>query len=355
MAKTLNVAIIGQGRSGRDIHGAYFKSEANRNYKVVAVVDEIEYRRERAREEYGCDVYADYRELFGRADIDLVVNSTCSYQHVPVSIDLLEHGFNVISEKPFAKTYEDGCRAILAARKAGKMLDVFQQSRFAPYYTRIKEVLASGVLGDIIQISISFSGFARRWDWQTSMKYGGGNVRNTGPHPLDQAMDLLGFPEDVIVFSNLARVNRAGDAEDYAKIILTVPGKPLIDVEISSCNCYSPYLYTISGSRGCLRASMGHLEMKYFDPAKAKPLVQIMEPLRDENGYPKYCGEKLEWTEIEEEIKGTSFNAAVEKYYEMIYQHLVNGAALVITPEQVLTQLKVIDKIHAQNPLTIFE
>ena len=355
MDKTLNVAIIGQGRSGRDIHGAYFKSDANTRYRVVAVVDEIEYRRERAKEEYGCDVYADYRELFGRTDIDLVVNSTFSYQHVPVSIDLLEHGFNVISEKPFAKSYEDGCRAILAARKAGKMLDVFQQSRFAPYYTRIRQVLASGVLGDIIQINICFNGFARRWDWQTSMKYGGGNVRNTGPHPLDQAMDLLGFPEDVCVFSKLATVNTAGDAEDYAKIILTVPGKPLIDVEISSCDCYTPWLYRISGSRGCLRANMNHLEMRYFNPETAKPLSQIMEPLRDENGYPKYCSEKLDWTELSEDIQGTSFNTAVEKYYDMIYRHLTDGAPLEITPEQVLTQLKVIDKIHAQNPLPIFE
>ena len=40
MSKTLNVAIIGQGRSGRDIHGAYFKSAANEHYRVVAVVDE---------------------------------------------------------------------------------------------------------------------------------------------------------------------------------------------------------------------------------------------------------------------------------------------------------------------------
>ena len=40
--KTLNVAIIGQGRSGRDIHGAFFKSDANTLFNVVAVVDEIE-------------------------------------------------------------------------------------------------------------------------------------------------------------------------------------------------------------------------------------------------------------------------------------------------------------------------
>ena len=51
--KKLRVAIIGQGRSGRDIHGSYFLSEKNRNYEVVAVVELIEERRERARKEYG--------------------------------------------------------------------------------------------------------------------------------------------------------------------------------------------------------------------------------------------------------------------------------------------------------------
>ena len=50
--KKLNVAIIGQGRSGRDIHGAYFKSVANVKYNVIAVVDAIEARRVRAQKEY---------------------------------------------------------------------------------------------------------------------------------------------------------------------------------------------------------------------------------------------------------------------------------------------------------------
>jgi len=108
--KKLNVAIIGQGRSGRDIHGKFFKSEANTKYNVVAVVDEIEARRVRAKEEFpDATVHADYTELFGRTDIDVVINSTFSQQHAEISIDLLNHGFNVVCEKPFAKTYEDGC------------------------------------------------------------------------------------------------------------------------------------------------------------------------------------------------------------------------------------------------------
>ena len=42
-----------------------------------------------------------------------------------------------------------------------------------------------------IVIFISFSGFSRRWDWQTSQRWYGGSLRNTGPHPLEQALDIL--------------------------------------------------------------------------------------------------------------------------------------------------------------------
>ncbi len=352
--KKLNVAIIGQGRSGRDIHGAFFKSELNTHFNVVAVVDALEHRRVRAAEEFGCPVYETYQELFGLEGIDLVINATFSHMHSDVSIDLLNHGFNVICEKPFAKTYEDACRVILAAEKNGVMVNAFQQSRFAPYFEKVKEIVASGILGEVMQISISFNGFARRWDWQTSKAYAGGGVRNTGPHPLDQAMDWLGFPEQTTVFSKLGRANVAGDAEDYAKIILTVPGKPLVDVEICSCDCYSPYTYRIMAKNGSLRCTATQIEMRYFDPNTAAPLVQIMDPLENAAGLPAYCGEKLDWKEEVIPVEGSVFAESVQKYYEMIYRNLTEGRPMEITPYQVLAQLKVIDQIHAQNPLTIF-
>ena len=353
--KMLNVAIIGQGRSGRDIHGHFFRSELNTKFRVVAVVDALADRRARAAEEYGCDVYADYHELFGRTDIDLVINSTFSHLHAPISIDLLNHGFNVVCEKPFAKTYEEGCRVIAAAAKNGKMVNAFQQSRVAPYYRKIREVLASGILGELMQISISFSGFSRRWDWQTSQAFAAGGVRNTGPHPLDQAMDLLDFPENPTVFSRLGRANTFGDADDYAKILISVPGKPLVDVEISSCNCYAPYTYVFCGKNGCLRATLAKVEVRYFDPATAPEQHQILTPLMDEKGLPIYCGEKLDWKEESWDITGDPFNEAVQSYYDMIYDHLTEGKPMAITPQQVLCQLKVIDLIHAQNPLSVKE
>jgi len=349
--KKLNVAIIGQGRSGRDIHGAFFRSKANTKYNVVAIVDALGDRRQRAAEEFGCDVYEDYRELFDRNDIDLVINSTFSYMHAEISADLLEHGFNVICEKPFARNYEEGARVVLAAEKSRKMLNVFQQSRFAPYYRKIREILAEGILGNPIQIAISFSGYSRRWDWQTSLVYGGGNVRNTGPHPLDQALDLLDFRDDIRVLARLATVNTAGDAEDYAKIILDCPGKPLVDVEISSCDNNIPYIYRISCANGCLLATMNEVKLRWFDPAEHPMKPQVLEPLCHEDGTPAYCGETLNWQEKTIPMEGTAFDSAVLAYYDMIYRNLTEGRKMEITPYQVLRQLKLIDEIRAQNPL----
>lgn len=351
--KKLNVAIIGQGRSGRNIHGTYFLSEDNTKYNVVAVVDALEHRRERAKKEFGCDVYADYKELFGRDDIDLVVNSSFSQQHGAIALDLLNHGFNVVNEKPFATNYEEACRLIAAAKKNGKMINGFQQSRFAPYFTAIREILDSGKLGEIIQVSINFSGFARRWDWQTAQSFNAGGVKNTGPHPLDQAMCFLDFSDNVNVFSKLACVNTFGDANDYAKIILTVPGKPLVDVEITSCNNYVPATYIIQCKNGSLKASMQKIEYKYFDPATAPEQKLILEPLMDAEGKPIYCGETLDWKEETVEVTGSAFDVGTRTYYEMIYNYLVNGKEMEIVPEQILPQLKVIDLIHAQNPLEV--
>src|SRR5207245_2139585 len=101
-------------------------------------------------------------------------------------------GFNVLCEKPFASTAADVDRMIAAAERANRTVAIFQQSRFAPYFRKVREVIASGVLGDIVQINIAFNGFSRRYDWQTLTAEMGGNLLNTGPHPLDQALQLFG-------------------------------------------------------------------------------------------------------------------------------------------------------------------
>ena len=131
--ENIKIAIIGQGRSGRNIHGKFFKSESNTFCEVVAVVELDEDRRNRALEEYpGCQVYADYRELFDRDDIDLVVNASFSDMHYPVTKDLLARGKNVLVEKPFGRNLYECDTLIKTAKDNGVLLAVFQQTFLVP-------------------------------------------------------------------------------------------------------------------------------------------------------------------------------------------------------------------------------
>jgi len=351
--KKLNVAIIGQGRSGRDIHGAFIKSEANEHYKVVAIVDELADRRERAKEEYGCDVYASHTDLYARSDIDLVINASYSHLHYPVTMDLLTHGFNVVVEKPFCERVKEAEAMIRAAEEHNVMLCVFQQSHFAPYYRRIREIMDSGVLGRIVQISIHFSGYGRRWDWQVSQRYCGGHLRNTGPHPLEQALDILDSDELPAIHSRLDRVNSFGDAEDYAKVLMLMPGKPVIDVEISSSNAYSDYNYLIHADRGSLKATLNHIEYRYFKAEEAPEQHFTFDPIRKPDGTPAYCREELKWYQFEEELMGTAFDAAVKSYYDNIYAHLTNGEELIIKPRKIAQMVALFEEVHRQNPLPV--
>jgi len=351
----VRVAIIGQGRSGRDIHGKYFRSEENKNYEVVAVVDRDESRRARALNEYpGCRVYADYTELFGQTDIDLVVNSTYSQDHYPVSKDLMEHGFNVLVEKPMARNYIEAATLLNVAKVNKVFFAVFQQTFLAPYYLNAKEIIASGKLGEIKEVKLRNNGFSRRWDWQTLQENMAGSVYNTGPHPLGLALAFLDFSDDIrVAYSKLDTLFTSGDANDFAKIILVAPGKPVVDLEIHSNDAYSPYMVKILGSKGCFETTATKFKMKYIVDGENPEQPVQPEFLRDENGLPMYCKEQLIAHEEEGEVTGTAFAAATASFYAMLHDSLVNGAELKIKPENIAKLVNIMERVHAENPLPV--
>jgi predicted dehydrogenase len=349
--KKLNIAIIGYGRSGRDIHAKYLLTDPEK-FNIAYVVDAMPERRAKAEKEIGCPSLADYKELFGKTGIDFVLNASFSHQHAPITLNLLEQGFNVLCEKPLAQTAAWVDELIAAQKKTGKMLAIFQQSRFAPYFEQVKKVIASGALGRIVQISIQFSGYARRWDWQTLQEFGGGSLYNTGPHPVDQALNLLDYPANLTVFCKIDRVNTFGDAEDYVKLILTAPDKPLIDLEISSCNAYPSFTYNIQGSSGGLKGDMKEIKWRWFIPSESPRQELTREPLHDNDWNPIHCKEELAWREdLWNGDETAVFTSATARLYDTVREHLINGKPLAVTPEQVRRQIWVMEETHRQNPL----
>lgn len=354
--KKLKVAIIGQGRSGKDIHGTFFLSERNKWYDVAYVVDMDERRRNVSLERYpGCKVFATYQELFEHKDIDLVVNATYSNMHYAITKDLLEHGFNVLVEKPFARNQVECSDLINTAKKNNVHLAVFQQTFFAPYYQDALRLIAEGKFGTVRQISIRFNAFARRWDWQTMQKKMGGNAYNTGPHPFGMALGFIDFDDNAkVVYSKLGNTAMSsGDSDDYCKVIIDTPNKPVLDIEINNTECYSGYNIKIQGDKGCYKATPTAYEYKYIVDGEnvERPLVETS--LQDEDGKPIYCSEKLVVHEEKGTYTGTAFDVGTEKLYEDVYYAITEGRKLYIDPEKVRKIVGIIEIAHAENDLPV--
>ncbi len=353
--KKMRVAIIGQGRSGRNIHGKFFLDPVNDFIEVVAVVESDKQRRDWAKEDFKCDVYSDYTELFERDDIDVVINASYSEMHYPITKDLLMHKFNVLVEKPFSRTIYECNDLIKTAKENGVIVTAFHQTLFTPNFLKVKEIIASGIIGDVYQVNLKYSGFARRWDWQTLQYKCAGSVYNSGPHPVGQALDLLGWDKDTrLEFSALSRNLTSGDANDCGKMILTAPGKPFMDIEINAVDAFgSDFVIKVFGKYGTLLMNHNKYQLKYIDPTKLDEKPVIKESLRDPEGKPMYCGEKLDIITVEDEVQGDAFHDAVNSFYRQLYGAIMEGKDLIVTPEKAAMVINYIEQVHADNPLSV--
>ncbi|MBE6608801.1 MAG: Gfo/Idh/MocA family oxidoreductase [Ruminococcaceae bacterium] len=354
--KKMKIAIIGQGRSGRNIHGRFFKSTDNDFCEVVCIVESDEERKAKAALEFGCDTLSDYTELYDRKDIDLVVNASYSQMHYEITKNLLKHGFNVLSEKPFGRSYYECMDLVHTAKQNNVVVAAFHQSLYSPAFLNVKDIIASGKIGDVIQINLKYSGFARRWDWQTLQSCCAGGVYNTGPHPIGQALDLLGWDKNTkVAFSSLKTILTSGDSDDYGKIILTTPGKPAVDIEVISADAFaSDYVFKIFGTKGTLISTNQDYKLKYIEDFSQYPERPVIrKSLSDDSGNPVYCSEKLNFIEEQNKISGSSFDVAVKKFYQMMYNSIFYGEALDITPEHAAQVIGIIEACHAENPLPI--
>ncbi len=343
--KEIRVGILGQGRSGYGIHACAI-AKLPECYEIVAVADAIPERRDRARAEFGCDVYGKPEELLVRSDIDLIVNATPSQMHVPLSKKFLDNGFHVLCEKPLTACLADAESLVAKGREKGKLLAVFHQHRFSPYFRQMKKVIDSGVLGRVVMFKVYETSFARRWDWQTLREFNGGSLLNNGVHLLDMALQIYGSSDMPMVKCCMDSANSFGDAEDHVKVLLQRENRPVIDLEVSSCCAYPGSTFQIYATCGGLTGSDEHMEWKYFKPEEA-PEQRIIKTAMD-----GYCSEDLKWYEESWDLPAeqgdwdTSMKVA---YYENLYRAITEGTPLEVKPEQVLQQVAALEECLAQN------
>ena len=81
----------------------------------------------------------------------------------------------------------------LSATSRGNLY-IRHNRRFEPGFQHVREIIDSGLLGEVFEIKLRRVGYSRRDDWQTIMEFGGGQLLNWGPHIVDHSLRLLGAP-----------------------------------------------------------------------------------------------------------------------------------------------------------------
>lgn len=192
---TLTVGFIGFGKSTNRYHLPYLMIREHIRVKTV-------YNRRRKpelEERYegkGIAFTDRLEELLDDPDIHLVSITTPHATHYEFAKRCLEKGKHVLIEKPFATSLEEAEELLELAKSRGLVCMPFQNRRFDSDFLTLKEVMANGWLGELVEIESHFDR-DRPEDPDAPGDYFDGAFYNLGIHLLDQAISLFGMPDAV--------------------------------------------------------------------------------------------------------------------------------------------------------------
>ncbi|PFR29040.1 oxidoreductase [Bacillus cereus] len=205
--ETVRIGIIGAGlRSGI----AKYWHNPDGNSVVVAAADVSMERLKTFQEKINQHAYitTDYKELLARTDIDAVAILSPDYLHEEHAIAALQAGKHVYCEKPLAITVEGCDRIIEQAEKSGKHLMVGFNMRYMSMYQTMKEIIDSGVIGDLkavwVRHFVGFGGYYYYHDWHGTAKNTTSLLLQKGSHDLDVIHWITGkYTKKVSAFGGL--------------------------------------------------------------------------------------------------------------------------------------------------------
>lgn len=206
MAKAFKIGIIGTGGIAHAHMNAY---KTFPNVEVVALADIVPGKAAAFAKEFGLEnarIYNDDKSLID-AEQELDGVSICTYnrEHARPTIYALEHGINVLLEKPMCVTMEEAVEMMRAEKKSGKVLTVGFQPRFDKNMQMIKRIVESGELGKVYYIQ---TGGGRRRGipvrgGKTSFiredTAGIGALADIGCYSLDMCLNAIGYPKPLTV------------------------------------------------------------------------------------------------------------------------------------------------------------
>lgn len=185
----------------------------------------------RARQDHpSAAVYADYRELLARDDLDAVSVVVPNRWHAEIGREVLRSGRHLLLEKPMALSLAD-CDALLAlARQHGRVLAVGHELRVSRLWGQVRRHIQQGVIGRPKAVLVELSRFPYRpgsSGWRYDQQRVGSWILEEPIHFFDLARWYLtecGEPLAVDARGNARRTDAPADLADHFAAFVDFPG-----------------------------------------------------------------------------------------------------------------------------------
>lgn len=203
----LRIGVIGTGL--RSSIAKYWHNPDG-NSVIIGAADVSLKALEKFKDEIDKEIFVttDYKELLERADIDAVAILSPDYLHEEHAAAALQAGKHVYCEKPLAITPEGCDRIIEEAEKSGKHLMIGFNMRYMSMYQTMKEIIDSGVIGDIkavwVRHFVGLGGYYYFHDWHGTAANTTSLLLQKASHDIDVIHWLTGsYATKVSAFGSL--------------------------------------------------------------------------------------------------------------------------------------------------------
>ena len=251
----LKVAVIGYGWWGKIITATL---EASPLLDVILVVENDAKVVQIAQDSGSKMTFAaHFDEAIKHPQVEAIILCTPNQFHASQIQTAAKAGKHVFCEKPLCLTYADAKASIAACNAAGVQLGIGHERRFEPAVIALREEIAKGTIGTVLQIEANFSQdkfFALPPDnWRLSNRFAPvGPLTATGIHLVDLAVAILGPSE--AVWARLATRGSQFENGDTLGIMMAFPG--------GANALISAILATPFDGRFCVYGSKGWIEIR---------------------------------------------------------------------------------------------
>jgi predicted dehydrogenase len=249
----VRLGLIGLGNIGQH-HATYLSARKVTRAELVAVSDAVPAKLEKYKP---LKTFNTGEELIASGLVDAVIIATPHYQHTSLGIAALQQGLHVMVEKPISAHKADAERLIDAHKAKPELVFAGMfQLRAEPRYLKIRKLIESGELGQVIRMSWIMTDWFRTeayyasGGWRATWKgEGGGVLLNQCLHNLDVLQWLLGMPSKVRGFCQLGRFHQI-EVEDNVTAYLEFANGSTGTFVSSTGEAPGTNRFEIAGARG---------------------------------------------------------------------------------------------------------